>query len=220
MRAFATTSIRVLLCGSSSPNDTFSALLTRCNVFLKFKGDHSHLIMATTIHERIKKTINSVPSIKADMLTYQKLIASDNLDTSAMVKKADALVRTHSNRMHTAYSSCHTFSIMLLPHELTAAIQRTGTSKYFTGSTPVKPKDPMSPPIKSALKGVQIQRKERLVAHVAAKYSGPKTASPVTNVASASSSSKTQYPQKDLSKIKCFKCDQICHFAYDCPNPS
>ena len=39
MRAFATTSINVLLCGSSTPNDTFSALLTRCNVFLNFKTD-------------------------------------------------------------------------------------------------------------------------------------------------------------------------------------
>jgi hypothetical protein len=35
MRAFSTTSIGILLCGSSTPNDTFSALLTRCNVFLK-----------------------------------------------------------------------------------------------------------------------------------------------------------------------------------------
>ncbi len=72
MRAFATTSINVLLCGSSTPNDTFSALLTRCNVFLKFTGDHSHLITATTIHEKMKKAINSVPSIRTDMLTYEK----------------------------------------------------------------------------------------------------------------------------------------------------
>jgi hypothetical protein len=59
-------------------------------VFLKLKGDHSHLITATTIHDKIKKAITSVPSINADMLTYEKLIASDNLDTSAMVKNADA----------------------------------------------------------------------------------------------------------------------------------
>jgi hypothetical protein len=33
------------------------------------------------------------------MLTYDKLIALGSLDTSAMVKKADALVRTYSNRI-------------------------------------------------------------------------------------------------------------------------
>ena len=66
-------------------------------MFLKFKGDHSHLITATTIHEKLKKAINSVSSICADMLTYEKLIASGSTDTSAMVKKADALVRTYSN---------------------------------------------------------------------------------------------------------------------------
>jgi hypothetical protein len=87
MRAFSTTSIGILLCGSSTPNDTFSALLTRCNVFLKFKGDRSHLIMATTIHEKIEKAINSVSSIQADMLTYEKLIASVSMDTFAMVKR-------------------------------------------------------------------------------------------------------------------------------------
>ena len=72
MRAFATTSINVLLCGSSTPNGTFSALFTRCNVFLKFTGDHSHLITATTIHEKMKKAINSVSAIHTDMLTYEK----------------------------------------------------------------------------------------------------------------------------------------------------
>jgi hypothetical protein len=35
MRAFSTTSIGVFLCGSPTPNDTFSALLTRFDVFLK-----------------------------------------------------------------------------------------------------------------------------------------------------------------------------------------
>jgi hypothetical protein len=100
IRAFATTSIGILLCGSSTPNEKFSALLTRCNVFLEFKGDHSHFITATTIHDKIKKAVTSVPSIRADMLTYEKLIAPRSMDTSAMVKKADALVRIHSNRMH------------------------------------------------------------------------------------------------------------------------
>jgi hypothetical protein len=94
MPAFSTTSIGTLLCGTSTPHDTFSSLFTRCNVFQKFKGDHSHLITATTIYEKIKKAITSVPSIRADMLTYEKLISSGSMDTSAMVKKADALVRT------------------------------------------------------------------------------------------------------------------------------
>jgi hypothetical protein len=44
-----------------------------------------------------QKIINSQSSILADMLTYEKLIASGSLDTSTMVKKADALVRTYSN---------------------------------------------------------------------------------------------------------------------------
>jgi hypothetical protein len=140
-----------------------------------------------------------------------------------MVKKADASVCTHSHRMHIADSALQTFTTMILPQEITAAIQRTGTSKYFTGITPVKPKKPMPPPLKSALKstpGIQFQRKERPVAHVAAKDSSSKAPSPVTNVASALSSSKTQYPPKDLSKVKCFKCDQMGHFAYNCPIPS
>ncbi len=128
MRAFAATSINVLLCGSSTPNDTFSALLTRCNVFLKFTGDHSHLITATTIHEKMKKAINSVPSIHTDMLTYEKLIALGSLDTSAMVKKADALVRTYSNRMHSIDSALTTFTTMSQPQDIHAAIARTGTS--------------------------------------------------------------------------------------------
>jgi hypothetical protein len=132
MRAFATTSLGILLCGSTTPNDTFSALITRCNVFLKFKGDHSHFITATTIHEKIKKAITSVPSIKADMLTYEQLIASGSMNTSAMVKKADVLVPMHSNRMHIADSASQTFTTMMQPQEITAAIQRTGTSKYFT----------------------------------------------------------------------------------------
>jgi hypothetical protein len=78
MRALSTTSISVLLCGSPTPNGTFSTLLTRCNVFPKFTGDHSNFITATTIHEKIKKAINSVPAIRSDMLTYEKLIASEN----------------------------------------------------------------------------------------------------------------------------------------------
>jgi hypothetical protein len=54
MHAFTTTTLGVLLCGSHTPNDTFSAPLTRCNVFLKFAGNHSHLITTTTIHEKLK----------------------------------------------------------------------------------------------------------------------------------------------------------------------
>jgi hypothetical protein len=94
MRAFQTTSLGVLLCGSSTPNDTFSALFTRCNVFLKFAGNHSHLITTTTIHEKLKKVITTTSSIRNVMLTYDRLIASDKVDTAAMVKKADELVRT------------------------------------------------------------------------------------------------------------------------------
>jgi hypothetical protein len=121
-------------------------------VFLKFNGDHSHLITATTIHEKIKKAITSVPSIRADMLTYEKLIASGSMDTSAMIKKADALVRTHSYRMHIVDSALQTFTTMIQPQEITAAMHRTGTSKYFTGMNPVKPRGSLSPPLKSALK--------------------------------------------------------------------
>jgi hypothetical protein len=56
-------------------------------VFLKFKGDPSHLITAATIHETIKKAITSVPTIKFDMSMYKKRIASDSMGTAAMVKK-------------------------------------------------------------------------------------------------------------------------------------
>jgi hypothetical protein len=97
MRAFTTTTLGVLLCGSHTANDTFSALLTRCNVSLKFAGNHSHLITTTTIHEKLKKVITSTTSISNDMLTYDRLIASDKVDTAAMVKKADELVRTFNN---------------------------------------------------------------------------------------------------------------------------
>jgi polynucleotide 5'-kinase involved in rRNA processing len=95
MSAFTTTSLGILLFGSTTPN------------------------------EKIKKAITSVPSIKADMLTYEKLIALGSVDTSGMVKKADALVRTHSNRMHIADSALQTFTTMMQPQEITAAIQRT-----------------------------------------------------------------------------------------------
>jgi hypothetical protein len=152
MRAFATTFIGILLCGSSTPNDTFSALLTRCNVFLKLNGDHSHLITATTIHEKIKTAITSVPSIRADMLTYEKLIAPGSMDTSAIVKKADALVRTHSNQMHIVDLTMQTFTTMSQPQEIAAAIQRTMTSKVFTGMNPVKPRDSLSRPLESSIK--------------------------------------------------------------------
>jgi hypothetical protein len=63
--------------------------------YVEFKCAH----LTDTCMSPIQKAINSVPSIRNPMLTYDKLIALGSLDTSAMVKKADALVRTYSNRI-------------------------------------------------------------------------------------------------------------------------
>ena len=82
-------------------------------------------------------------SIRTDMLTYEKLIASGSLDTSAMVKKADALVRTYSNRMHTIDSALQTFTTMTQPQDIAVALQRTGTAKFFADK-PVKPRNSVS----------------------------------------------------------------------------
>jgi hypothetical protein len=126
--------------------------------------------------------------------------------------------------MHIADSALQTFTTMMQPRK-TAAIHRTGTSKYFTGINPVKTRDSLSPPLKSVLKsttGVQFQKRERPVVNIAkeAKESSSKAPPSVTNVASALSSSKTKYPPQDLDKVRCFKCDQMGHSAYNCPNPS
>jgi hypothetical protein len=39
------------------------------------------------------------------MLTYDMLIASDKVDTDAIVKKADELVCTFNNRKHTGHNA-------------------------------------------------------------------------------------------------------------------
>jgi hypothetical protein len=65
-----------------------------------------------------------MPSIRADKLAYNKLIASDKMDTASMVKKDDELVRTHSNRMHIADNALGTAHTMLTPNEFTAALIR------------------------------------------------------------------------------------------------
>jgi hypothetical protein len=69
-----------------------------------------------------------------------------------MVKKADALVRTYSNRMHNIDSAMQTFTTMTQPQDIAAALQRTGTAKIFAGNNPVKPRNSLSPPVKSALR--------------------------------------------------------------------
>ena len=72
------------------------------------------------------------------MLTYEKLIAIGSLDTTAMVKKADALVTTMSQ-----------------PQDSQAAIARTGTARFFADRT-TKPSTPVvlaaSPSVKSAMR--------------------------------------------------------------------
>ncbi len=174
----------------------------------------------------LQKAINSVSSIRADMLTYEKLIASGSLDTSAMVKKADALVRTYSNRMHTIDSALQTFTTMTQPQDIASALQRTGTAKFFAGNNPVKPRNSLSPPVKSALRsrtapGVSFKGNERPVAHVAKEVKvGPKAPNPVASVASALHSSNTKYPPKrGMDTIECFQCKKMGNFARDCPNP-
>jgi hypothetical protein len=67
-----------------------------------------------------------MPSIRADKLAYDKLIESDKIDTASMVKKADELMRTHSNRMHIADNALGTAHTMLTPNEFTAALIRNG----------------------------------------------------------------------------------------------
>jgi hypothetical protein len=129
--------------------------------------------------------------------------------------------------MHIIDSVLQTSTTISLPQEFAAAIQHTGTSKYFTGTHPVKPRDFLSPPLKSSLKsthaapGVQLQIRERPVANVAREVKdSPKAPTPFTSVASTHSASKTKYPPKTLDTVKCFQCDQMGLFARDCPNPS
>jgi hypothetical protein len=69
-----------------------------------------------------------------------------------MVKKADALVRTYNNRMHTIDSALQTFTTMTQPQDIAAALQRTGTAKFFSGTNPAKPRNTLSPPLKTALR--------------------------------------------------------------------
>ena len=103
------------------------------------------------------------------------------MDTAAMVKQADALVRMYSNRMHTIDSALTTFTTMSQPQDIQAAIARTGTAKFFADKTtkPITPVTPAaSPPIKFALRqrttlGVSFKGNERIpVAHTAQKNSG------------------------------------------------
>jgi hypothetical protein len=145
-----------------------------------------------------------------------------------MAKKTVALVRTHINRMHIIDSALQTFTTMSHPQEKAAALQRTGTAKFFTGTHPVKPRNSLSPPLKPALNsthtapGVQFQKRERPVANVAREVNdSPKAPNPVTSGASAQSASKTKYPPKTgMDTVKYVKCDQMGHFARDCRNPS
>jgi hypothetical protein len=144
-----------------------------------------------------------------------------------MVKKADALVRTYSNRMHTIDSALQTFTTMTQPQDIAAALERTGTAKFFAGTNPAKPRNSLSTPRKTALRSarttprVSFMRNERPVIHVAKEVKvSPKAPNPVSNVASALPSSKARYPPKTgMDTIECFQCKKMGHFARDCPNP-
>ncbi len=123
-----------------------------------------------------------------------------------MVKKADALVRTYSNRMHTIDSALTTFTTMSQPQDIQAAMARTGTTKFFADKS-TKPSNPVTPsastPVKSAMRNsrtpsVSFKGNERHpVAHTA-KESKVQT-TPVSSV--AATQSRTQNPQKDVSKV-------------------
>jgi hypothetical protein len=129
--------------------------------------------------------------------------------------------------MHTIESALQTFTTMTQPQDIAAALQRTGTAKFFAGNTPAKPRKSLSPPLKTALRstctapGVTLKKNERPVVHVAKEVKeSPKAPTPVTSVASAPPPSKTRYPPKTgMEKINCFKCDKMEHFARECPNP-
>jgi hypothetical protein len=75
--------------------------LTRCNEFLPFAADNSHLITTIIIHEKFKRLIMLDHNISADMRFYDHLL-STSVDTSSMVKKADALFIKHQAKMQTA----------------------------------------------------------------------------------------------------------------------
>jgi hypothetical protein len=99
---------------------------------------------------------------------------------------------------------------------------------FFAGTNPAKPRNSLSPPLKTALRysrtapRVTFRKNERPVVNVAKEIKdSPKAPTPVTSVASAQPSSKTRYPPKtDMDTINCFKCDKMGHFACDCRNPS
>jgi hypothetical protein len=94
MVSYRTTQLGVLLCGTKVKEDTYACLLTRCNEFLSFAADNSHLITTITIHEKIKRLIMLDGNISTDMRISDHLL-STSVDTLSMVKKADALVIKH-----------------------------------------------------------------------------------------------------------------------------
>jgi hypothetical protein len=101
MVIYRTTQLGVLLCGTKVKEDTYACLLTRCNEFLSFAADNSHLITTITIHEKIKRLIMLDVNFSMDMRIYDHLL-STSVDTLSIVKKPVALVIKHEAKMQTA----------------------------------------------------------------------------------------------------------------------
>jgi hypothetical protein len=123
MITYRTTQLGVLLTGTKVKEVavTYACLLSRCNEFVAFAANNSHLITTITIHEKVKRLIMMGLTISADMRIYDHLL-STSVDTLSMVKKADALVIKYQAKMQTAEAYLKSAHDLLSPKEWKALI--------------------------------------------------------------------------------------------------